>query len=106
MRKTCISRMMDAEVLVNCVAQLSRQKNLKSVGAYKAASTVHQGKLSNILSRSTPKSSQSDNQGRTLGGGVGGCDTPLSLAKNCKKSVQNSFKIAEKVGPISWSRDM
>ena len=46
-------------------------------------------------------------QGRTLGGvWGGGGDTPPSLAKNCKKSVQNSFKIAEKVGPISWSRDM
>ena len=52
---------MDAEVPINCVAQLSRHKNLKSVEAYKAASTVHQGKVTNNLSRSTPTSSQSDN---------------------------------------------
>ena len=53
-----------------------------------------------------PKStdSASNIQGRTLGGGgVGGCNTPPSL-ENCKKSVQNSFKIVEKVGPVSRSR--
>ena len=44
--------------------------------------------------------------GAHIRGGVGGCDTSPSLAENCKKSVQNSFKIVEKVGPISQFRDV
>ena len=44
--------------------------------------------------------------GAHIRGGVGGCDTPPSLPENCKKSVQNSFKIVEKVGPISRPRDV
>ena len=51
-RKTCISRLMDAEVPVNYVAQLSGHKNLKSLDSYKAASVEHQRKMSLILSRS------------------------------------------------------
>ena len=58
-RKTCISRLMDAEIPVNYVAQLSGHKNLKSVDAYKAASTVHQRKMSNVLSRTTATSTRS-----------------------------------------------
>ena len=49
-------------------------------------------------------------QGRTCGGsaggggvgggcGGGGVTPPPSLAENCKKSVQNSFKIVEKSVP-------
>ena len=52
---------MDAEVPVNCVARLRRHKNLKIEEAYKVASTVHQGKVTFFISRSTPTSSQSDN---------------------------------------------
>lgn len=51
-RKTCISRLMDAEVPVNYVAQLSGHKNLKSLDSYKAASVEHQRKMSLILSHS------------------------------------------------------
>lgn len=51
-RKTCISRLMDAEVPVNYVAQLSGHKNLKSLDAYKTASTEHQRHMSLVLSRS------------------------------------------------------
>ena len=40
-RKTCISRLMDAEVPVNYVAQLSGHKNLKSLDSYKTASAEH-----------------------------------------------------------------
>ena len=49
-RKTCISRLMDDEVLVNYVAQLSGHKNLKSVDSYKTASDEHQHKMSLVLS--------------------------------------------------------
>ena len=45
-RKTCISRLMDAEVPVNYVAQLSGHKNLKSLDSYKTASDEHQRKMS------------------------------------------------------------
>ncbi len=54
-RKTCISRLMDADVPSNCVAQLSGHKNLKSLDAYKAASVDHQRRMSNILSRSVSR---------------------------------------------------
>ncbi len=54
-RKTCISRLMDADVPSNYVAQLSGHKNLKSLDAYKAASVDHQRRMSNILSRSVPR---------------------------------------------------
>ena len=41
-QKTCISRLMDADVPTNFVAQLSEHKNLKSLDAYKTASVTHQ----------------------------------------------------------------
>ena len=58
--KTCISRLMDAEILVNYVAQLSGHKNLKSLDAYKATSTVHQHKMSNVFSQKPATSRRSD----------------------------------------------
>ena len=45
-------------------------------------------------------------QGRTLGGGGGGSVTPPQSIENCKKSVQDSFKIVKKVGLVSRSRDV
>ena len=48
-RKTCISRLMDADIPTNYVAQLSGHKNLKSLDSYKTASRVHQRKMSNVL---------------------------------------------------------
>ena len=41
-RKTCISRLMAAEVPAKYVAQLSGHKNLKSLDSYKTASDDHQ----------------------------------------------------------------
>ena len=52
-RKTCISWLMDAEVPVNYVAQLSGHKNLKSLDSYKTASDDHQRKMSLLLSSGT-----------------------------------------------------
>ena len=52
-RKTCISRLMDAEVPVNYVAQLSGHKNLKSLDSCKTASDDHQHKMSLLLSSGT-----------------------------------------------------
>ena len=57
-RKTCISRLMDAEVSLNYVAQLSGHKNLKSLDSYKAVSADHKRKMSLILSRSGQESIQ------------------------------------------------
>lgn len=51
-RKTCVSRLMDADIPSNYVAQLSGHKNLKSLDSYKTASRIHQRKMSNVLSRS------------------------------------------------------
>ncbi|CAB4010056.1 zinc finger MYM-type 2-like, partial [Paramuricea clavata] len=56
-RKTCISRLMDADIPENYVAQLSGHKNLKSLDSYKSASTAHQRKMSFVLSRSGASSS-------------------------------------------------
>lgn len=58
-RKTSISRLMDAEVPANYVAQLSGHKNLKSLDSYKVASIEHRRKMSYILSRSGEQSVQS-----------------------------------------------
>ena len=52
-RKTCISGLMDAEVTVNYVAQLSGHRNLKSLDSYKTASDDHQQKMSLLLSSGT-----------------------------------------------------
>ena len=52
-RKTCISRLMDADLPENYVAQLSGHKNLRSLDAYKLASQSHQRRMSMVLSRST-----------------------------------------------------
>ena len=52
-RKTCISRLMDAEVPFNYVVQLSGHKNLKSLDSYKTASVDHQRKMSLLLSSGT-----------------------------------------------------
>lgn len=58
-RKTCISRLMDAEVPVNYVAQLSGHRNLKSLDSYKSASVDHQRKMSFVLSRANQQYVQS-----------------------------------------------
>ena len=60
-RKTCISRLMDAEVPVNYVAQLSGHKNLKSLDSYKTASDEHQLKMSLVLSSGKKTSPISSN---------------------------------------------
>ena len=59
-RKTCISRLMDAGVPENYVAQLSGHKNLKSLDSYKSASASDQRKMSLTLSR-CPTTSQVSN---------------------------------------------
>ena len=80
-RKTCISRLMDAEVSLNYVAQLSGHKNLKSLDSYKAASADHQRKMSLILSRSGQESTQTStvsvHENTTL---------PANLSKDVSKS--------------------
>ena len=57
-RKTCLSRLMHAEVPVNYVAQLSAHRNLKSLDSFQAASADHQRKMSFSLSRSGQESTQ------------------------------------------------
>lgn len=59
-RKTCISRLMDAGVPENYVAQLSDHKNRKSLDSYKSASAIDQRKMSLTLSR-CPTTSQVSN---------------------------------------------
>lgn len=59
-RKTCISRLMDADIPANFVAQLSGHRNLKSLDSYKTASRVHQRKMSNVLSRSSTSYQQNN----------------------------------------------
>ena len=57
-RKTCIFRLMEANVPSNYVAQLSGHKNLKSFDSYKTASVVHQRRMSHVLSRSSDQFDQ------------------------------------------------
>ena len=50
-RKTCISRLLDADVPENFVAQLSGHKSTESLQSYKSASAKHQKRMSLTLSR-------------------------------------------------------
>jgi len=50
-RKTCISRLLDADVPDNFVTQLNGHCSLKSLDAYKSASHEHQLRMSLALSR-------------------------------------------------------
>ena len=59
-RKTCISRLINAGVPENYVAQLSGHKNLKSLDSYKSASASDQRKMSLTLSH-CPTTSQVSN---------------------------------------------
>ena len=52
-RKTCISRLMDAEIPVYYVAQRSGRKNSKSLDSYKIASDDHQRKMYLLLNSET-----------------------------------------------------
>lgn len=52
-RKTSISRLLDANTPEIFVAQLSGHKSLQSLQSYKTASTQHQRQMSNVLSRTT-----------------------------------------------------
>ena len=63
-RKTCISRLLDADVPENFVAQLSGHKSTDSLQSYKSASSTHQRRMSLTLSRahSTIEESASSSQ--------------------------------------------
>ena len=50
-RKTCISRLLDADVPENFVAQLIGHKSTVSLRSYKSASAKHQKRMSLTLSR-------------------------------------------------------
>ena len=50
-RKTSISRLLDAGVPENFVMQLSGHKNIQSLSSYKSASLQHQRSMSDTLSR-------------------------------------------------------
>ena len=52
-RKTSISRLLDASTPENFVAQLSGHKNTQSLQSYKSAGEKHQRQMSYILSRTT-----------------------------------------------------
>ena len=50
-RKTCISRLLDADVPEDFVSQLSGQKSMESLQSYKSAITKHQKRTSLTFSR-------------------------------------------------------
>lgn len=58
-RKTSISRLLDANTPENFVAQLSGHKNTQSLQSYKSASEQHQRQMSHILSRTQEAANQS-----------------------------------------------
>ncbi len=61
-RKTSISRLLDANTPEIFVAQLSGHKSLQSLQSYKTASTQHQRQMSNVLSRIQQASSTVSSQ--------------------------------------------
>ena len=58
-RKTCISRLLDADNPENFVAQLSGHKNTESLQSYKSASSTHQKRMSLTLCRARSGSEES-----------------------------------------------
>ena len=66
-RKTSISRLLDANVPENFVAQLSGHKNTQSLQSYKSVSEHHQRHMSNTLSPTPdmPKDAQTSKQQST-----------------------------------------
>ena len=58
-RKTCISRLLDADIPENFVAQLSGHKSTESLQSYKSASSSHQRRMSLTLSRAPSSSEKS-----------------------------------------------
>ena len=69
-RKTCISRLLDADVPENFVAQLSGHKNTKSLQSYKSASAKYQRRMSLTLSRANLSGSRDE----TLSNLIMSCD--------------------------------
>ena len=65
-RKTCISRLLDADVRDNYVAQLSGHRSLKSLDAYKSASFEHQRRMSCALSRSNSNQATASSRTETV----------------------------------------
>ena len=59
-RKTSVGRLLEADVKSNFVAQLSGQKNLKSLESYHSASLKRQREMSAILNREPGTSAQSE----------------------------------------------
>ena len=59
-RKTCISRLLDADVPENFVAQLSGHKSTESLQSYKSASAKHQKRMSLTLSRADVSGSRGE----------------------------------------------
>ena len=58
--KTCISRLLDAEVPENFVAQLSGHKSTESLQSYKSASAKHQKRMSLTVSRADVSGSRDE----------------------------------------------
>ena len=59
-RRTWISRLLDADVPENFVAQLSGHKNTKSLQSYKSASAKYQRRMSLTLSRANLSGSRDE----------------------------------------------
>ena len=59
-RKTCISRLLDADVPENFVAQLSGHKSTESLQSYKSTSANHQKRMSLTLSRTDVSGSRDE----------------------------------------------
>ena len=59
-RKTCISRLFDADVPENFVAQLNGHKSTESLQSYKSASAKHQNRMSLTLSRADVSGSRDE----------------------------------------------
>lgn len=109
-RKTCISRLLDSDVPVNFVAQLSGHHNLKSLDAYKSASTQHQRKMSFALSRTENTEPSTVSSSSTMSSVVDIQHKPnQSITKNVEEAgifhgatFENcSFNIQVMSGPVT-----
>ena len=89
-RKTSISRLLDADIPESYVAQLSGHKSIDSLQSYKSAGQQHQRKMSLTLSRNQIQTQSNVNQSTS-------CNPRLS------QSAQRTFSSSAKTTNLSSS---
>ncbi len=99
-RKTTISRLLDANTPENFVAQLSGHKNTQSLQNYKSASEQHQRQMSMILSRkqSTLVSIPSSTNNQIIGKHVNAESSEMAIQGSRQMFMHDSVSISQHSG--------